>query len=159
MEVYLSARFGEFVAVPEIPRAEYRNRGCLFVKIDSPMEELMYRRRVILRVQETARGVLSDAYDFAIRLGDLAIQSLQELRPMRIGATPIDEEIRGAILLTRVVFQPRVNLARSPRPVGALSKEYAAAEAANPVQKAPVARPAPALDIGCVQRGLSRLVL
>ena len=104
MEVYLAARFGEFVAEPEMLHAEHRDEDFLYVKIESRLEKLLYQQRVILYGLEAARGVLPEVRDISSRLEDSVIHPIQELRPLELGATPIDKEIRGAAPLFRAVL-------------------------------------------------------
>ena len=104
MEVYLAARFGEFVVVPEMLHAEHRNEDFLYVKLESGMGKLMYRPRVILYGMEAARRAPPDVHDVASRLADLAIQPIQDLWPLELCATPSDKEIWGAAPLAHVVL-------------------------------------------------------
>ena len=104
MEVYLAARFGEFVAGPEMLHAEHRDEDFLYVKIESRLEKLLYQQRAILYGLESARGVLPKVREVASRLEDLVLEPIQELRPLELGATPSDEEVRDSVPLVHVVL-------------------------------------------------------
>ena len=123
MELHMAARFGEFVAVPRFPDAEYRNHDFLYVGIESGMGGLMYQHRPTLCGLKTARGVLTEDDDAASRMGDFPTQPIQDRKTLELGAISIDEAIRGAAPLTHEVLGPCLTVFRSPRPVGVRSAQ------------------------------------